>query len=154
MAFIPYKQIVQKFQDACNSHDYIQSFAHGTLDYLDASSQNVVYPYVFLRPLSSPGYDQDTRLRTLLFELYALDVPKLSNESPVDVMSRMETVIYDLGSYFNWGPPSDNQALGYSYDIQSITPVNEAFNDRAYGFVANVNIQTLGIYDYCSYPDN
>ena len=148
------ENIVQTFRSAADAHEYVNSFAFGSIDYLDSSSQNIKYPYVFLRPLQSPGYSQDTRLRILAFELYALDVPKLSNESPVDVSSRMETVIYDLGSYFNWGPPSDNQALGYSYDIQSITPVNEAFNDRVYGWVANVNIQTLGIYDYCSYPSN
>ena len=152
MAFIPYKQIVQQFEDACIAHEYVQSFAHGTLDYLDASSQNVVYPYVFLRPLASPGYDQDTRYRQLLFELYALDVPKLSNESPVDIMSRMETVIYDLGGYFNWGPPSEQAINDYSFDIQSITPVNEAFSDRVYGWVANTQIQTLGLYNYCDYP--
>jgi len=152
MAFIPYKQIVDYFQTACTEHKYIQSFAHGTLDYLDASSQNVVYPYVFLRPVASPGYDQTTKYRQLLFELYALDVPKLSNESPVDVMSRMETVIYDLGSYFDWGPPSDQAINDYSFDIQSLTPVNEAFNDRAYGWVANTQITTLGLFNYCNYP--
>lgn len=153
MAFQTYKQIIDKFQDACNAHLYIESFAHGTLDYLDASSQNIKYPYIFLRPMSSPGYDQETKERVLTFELYALDIPKLSTESPVDVMSRMETVLYDIGGYFNWGPPSDNQALGYSFDIQNIVPVNEAFQDRAFGFMANVNISTLGIYDYCNYPD-
>lgn len=152
MAFVPYKDIVQKFQDACTAHVYVKSFAHGTLDYLDSSSQNVVYPYVFLRPLVSPGYSQDTKIRELAFELYALDVPRLSNETPVDIMSRMETVLYDIGSYFNYGPPDDNQALGYDLVITNITPVNEAFNDRAFGWMGNVGIQTMGTYNYCDYP--
>lgn len=150
--FITYKDIVNQFQQAADAHLYVASFAHGSLDYLDASSQNIEYPYVFLRPMTSPGYDQDTRLRELTFELYCLDVPKLSNESPVDVMSRMEGLIYDIGSWFTWGPASDNQSLGYDIVITNIIPTLEAFNDRAYGWVGNINIQTVGTYDYCDYP--
>jgi len=101
MAFQTYYQIVKKIEDAANDHDYVASFAHGSIDYLDAQSQNVAYPYVFLRPLTSIGYDQDTRLKTTTFELYALDVPKLSNESPLQIMSNMEQVILDIGSYMN-----------------------------------------------------
>jgi len=152
MAFQTYYQIVNTIKDAADAHDYVASFAHGSIDYLDAQSQNVAYPYVFLRPLTSIGYSQDTRLKTTTFELYALDVPKISNESPLQIMSNMEQVILDIGSYSNWGPPTDNQALGYQFDIQSMVPALEVFNDRAYGWVATVDIQTMGIYDYCNYP--
>ena len=51
----PYSQVVQLFEDAANARKYVNSFAHGSLDYLDASSQNVKYPYVFLRPMQSIG---------------------------------------------------------------------------------------------------
>jgi hypothetical protein len=144
--------VVQSFRDAADAHEYVNSFAFGSIDYLDSSSQNIKYPYVFLRPLQSPGYSQDTRLRVLAFELYALDVPKLSNQSPEAVMSKMETTIYDFGGYMNWGPPSDNQSAGVSYDIQSITPTLEAFMDRVYGFVATIQYTESGIYDYCNFP--
>jgi hypothetical protein len=144
--------VVQTFRDAADAHEYVNSFAFGSLDFLDSSSQNIKYPYVFLRPLQSPGYSQDTRLRILSFELYALDVPKLSNQSPEAVMSKMETVLYDFGGYMNWGPPSDNQSNGVSYDIQSITPTLEAFMDRVYGFVGTIQYQESGIYDYCNFP--
>ena len=144
--------VVQSFRDAADAHEYVNSFAFGSIDYLDSSSQNIKYPYVFLRPLQSPGYSQDTRLRVLAFELYALDVPKLSNQSPEAVMSKMEQTLYDFGGYMNWGPPSDNQAAGVSYDIQSITPTLEAFMDRVYGFVATIQYTESGIYDYCNFP--
>ena len=146
------ESVVQVFRDTADAHEYVNSFAFGSIDYLDSSSQNIKYPYVFLRPLQSPGYSQDTRLRILSFELYALDVPKLSNQSPEGVMSKMEQVLYDFGGYLNWGPPSDNQTDGVSYDIQSITPTLEAFMDRVYGFVATIQYTESGIYDYCNFP--
>jgi hypothetical protein len=152
MGFITYKQVVNTIQSACQEHDYVQSFAHGSIDYLDASSQNISYPYVFLRPLQSPGYNQDTRLMQRSFELYALDIPRIANESPIDIMSRMETVILDIGSYIVWGPPSDNQSIGYDFVFTTMIPTLEAFEDRAYGFVANVNVNTEGTYNYCNYP--
>ncbi len=144
--------IVQTFRDAATAHEYVNAFAFGSIDFLDSSSQNIKYPYVYLRPLNSPGYSQDTKLRILTFELYALDVPKLSNQSPEAVMSKMETVLYDFGGYMNWGPPSDDQSKGVSYDINGITPTLEAFNDRVYGWVATIQFTESGIYDYCNFP--
>ena len=144
--------IVQTFRDAATEHEYVNAFAFGSIDFLDSSSQNIKYPYVYLRPLNSPGYSQDTRLRILTFELYALDVPKLSNQSPEAVMSKMETILYDFGGYMNWGPPSDDQSKGVSYDINGITPTLEAFNDRVYGWVATIQFTESGIYDYCNFP--
>jgi len=152
MGFITYKTIVEDFERAANLHQYVASFGHGSIDNLDARSQNVAYPYVFLRPLQSPGYNEDTRFRTLSFELYCLDIPKLSNQDPIQIMSNMEQVMYDIGSYFNWGPPSDNQSLGYDLIFNSIVPTLEAFNDRAYGWVGNINVQTVGTYNFCIYP--
>ena len=67
-------------------------------------------------------------------------------------MSKMEEVLYDFGGYFNWGPPSDDQQKGISYDLLSITPTLEAFQDRVYGFVGNVQLSESGIYDYCVFP--
>ena len=154
MAFITYKTIVNDFKAACDAHLYVASFAHGSIDFLDASSQNIAYPYVFLRPLQSAGYSEDTRLRTLSFELYVLDIPKLSTQSPVDIMSITEQVLYDIGSYFNYGPPSDNQSLGYDYTMTNIVPALEAFQDRCYGWVGNISIQTAGTYNYCDYPQS
>lgn len=153
MAFITYKTVVQKMAEACTTHKYVASFNHGSIDFLDASSQDIAYPYIFLRPLQSAGYSQDTRLMVRAFELYALDVPRLANESPIDVMSRMETTLLDIGGYFNWGPPSDDQTQGFSLDFQNMIPTLEAFQDRVYGFVGNITISTMGTYNYCNYPD-
>lgn len=142
----PYKQVVGLFESAANAHEYVNSFAHGSLDYLDASSQNVKYPYVFLRPMQSIGLLDN--VRTLTFELYCLDIPKLSNESPVDIMSRMEQVLYDIGSYFNRG---DYQQT-IQFQLTNIVPVAEAFNDRAYGWMGNTNILEQGYWNYCNFP--
>ena len=152
MGFVSYKQVVDNFEAACNAHDYVASFAHGSIDYLDASSQNIKYPYVFLRPLQSPGYSQDSRIIERSFELYGLDVPKLSTESPVDIMSRMEMTLLDITGYFIWGPPSNDQSTGYDIIVTNQIPTLEAFNDRAYGWVLNINVQTQGTYNYCDYP--
>jgi len=143
-----YKDIVGYFETAANDHLAIKHFAEGAIDYLDANSQNIKYPFVFLRPLVSPGFTGN--IRTLTFELYSLDVPKLSTESPLLVKSNTELYIYDILSYMRF----NNQATPYGLDflLNNITPVNEAFNDRVYGWVANVNVTEDAVYNYCNYP--
>jgi len=143
-----YSDIVGYFQQACDAHVAIQTFAEGAIDYLDANSQNIRYPFVFLRPLASPGITSNTR--TLTFELYALDVPKLSNQSPLQVKSNTEQYIYDIISYIEYGPVGDQN--GFNVDMSNMTPVNEAFNDRVYGWVTQINVSEEGIFNYCTYP--
>lgn len=144
---VTYKQIVDTVQAACNEHLAIKSFAEGSISYLDAHSVNIVYPFVFLRPLSSPGLVGN--VRTLNFELYSLDVPKLSNESPVDLKSRTELFLYDVLSYLRYGPTNQ---YTMDFNLSSITPVDEGFQDRAYGWVGGISITSEGIYNYCNYP--
>jgi len=143
-----YSQIVGYIEDAANKHLAINTFAEGAIDYLDANSQNIKYPFVFLRPLVSPGLSNNTR--TLTFELYSLDVPKLSNETPLQVKANTELYIYDILSYLRF----NNTATPYGLDftLANITPVNEAFNDRVYGWVANINVTEDAVYNYCNYP--
>jgi hypothetical protein len=143
-----YKDIVGFFEQACTAHLGVSSFAEGAIDYLDANSQNIKYPFVFLRPLVSPGITANTR--ALTFELYSLDVPKLSNESPLDVKSRMELIQYDVMSYINYGPVNDTNWM--TGTMANLTPVNEAFNDRVYGWVSQVTITESGLFNYCFYP--
>ena len=143
-----YKQIVEYFQQACDEHVAIKHFAEGAIDYLDANSQNIKYPFVFLRPLASPGISASSR--TLTFELYSLDVPKLSDESPLQVKSNTEQYIYDVCSYIQYGPVGDQN--GFQVNMSNMTPVNEAFNDRVYGWVTQINVIEEGIFNYCTYP--
>ena len=147
-----FKQIVDLFDAACTAHLGVNTFHYGTLDKLDATTQNVAYNYVFLRPLSSPGIQTSTNgisgTRSLAFELYSLDVPKLTETDYLTVMSNTEQVIYDILSYFNNG--SDQQTLYTT--LSTITPVNEAFNDRVFGWVANINVVNVGILNYCNFP--
>jgi len=144
-----YSQIVGFFEEACNKHVAIKSFAEGAIDYLDANSQNIKYPFVFLRPLASPGISANTR--SLTFELYALDVPKLSDQSPLQVKSNTELYIYDVLSYMNYGPVNNTNWM--TITMSNMTPVNEAFNDRVYGWVAQVQLSESGLFNYCFYPE-
>ena len=148
MAQYSYQEIINIFQEACNAHLNVNAFDTGTIDYLDASSQNISYPYVFLRPMTSPGLQN--MVRTLEFELYGLDIPKLSNQSPAQIMSVMEQTLYDIISYFNRG--NYQQEIGI--ELASILPVNEAFQDRAYGWMAQVRVITDGKWDFCNFPQS
>tara|TARA_R110000803_G_scaffold57904_1_gene116021 strand:+ start:196 stop:663 length:468 start_codon:yes stop_codon:yes gene_type:complete len=145
-----YEEVVGYFQEACEKHVAIETFAEGAIDYLDANSQNIKYPFVFLRPLASPGITVNTR--TLTFELYSLDVPKLSNQSPLQVKSNTEQYIYDVMSYINYGPVPPTDQNGFDVEMSNMTPVNEAFNDRVYGWVAQVTVAQAGIFNFCLYP--
>ena len=144
---LTYRQIIEAFQQACDAHLQIASFDSGTIDYLDASAQNRLYPYVYMRPMSSILAD---RTRTLEFELYSLDQPSLASSSNIDVISNTEIYIYDLMAWFNFGPASRSQT--YDVSVTNIAPVNEAFQDRVFGWVANINVVTPFNLDYCSYP--
>ena len=146
-----YKDIVGYFEDACTAHLAIKQFAEGPIDYLDANSQNIKYPFVFLRPLVSPGINETSGTRSLTFELYCLDVPKLSDESPLQVKSNTELYLYDVVSYISYGPVGNQN--GFAVTINNITPVNEAFQDRVYGWVGNITTSEQAIYNYCNYPD-
>jgi hypothetical protein len=147
-----FKNIIDTFQAACTAHKGVNTFYYGTLDKLDSTSQNVKYNYVFLRPLTSPGIvvnaNGQSGIRRLSFELYSLDVPRLTESDYLTVMSDTEFVIYDLISYFNLGTQQQNSYIV----INNITPVNEAFNDRVYGWVASIDYVEIGNLDFCLYP--
>ena len=148
-----YKEIVTEFSSSCAEHLAIKSFAEGAIDYLDASSQNIKYPYIFLRPVASPGINLNENgisgTRSLTFEMYALDVPKLSTASPLKIKSDTEQYIYDLISYFNLGSQQQTEWI----TLQGILPVDEAFNDRVYGWVATITYNDTYVLDYCAFPD-
>ena len=147
-----FKDIVDTFQAGCAQHAAVNTFYYGTIDKLDSTSQNVAYPYVFLRPLTSVGLVQNpngqSANRSLSFEMYVLDIPKLTESDYLQVMSDSEVIIYDLISYFNLGASQRNNWI----NLTTITPVNEAFNDRVYGWVAEINYQEMAILDYCLFP--
>jgi hypothetical protein len=147
-----YKEVVTEFSASCAAHLAIKSFAEGAIDYLDASSQNIKYPYIFLRPVASPGVNLDANgisgTRSLTFEMYSLDIPKLSDASPLQIKSNTEQYIYDLISYFNLGDVQQTEWI----TLQGILPVDEAFNDRVYGWVATITYNDTYVLDYCAFP--
>ena len=140
------KDIVGYFETAVNLHKGINGFAFGTLDQLDAYSQNIEYTTAFLRLLQSPGLSGNTR--QLNFELYVMDVPKLDDPEKLTVLTQCEFALYDIIGYFNRGPLQHDLQI----TINNITPVNEAFMDRVGGWVANITFLEEGIFNYCEYP--
>ena len=54
-------------------------------------------------------------------------------------------------AWFNFGPASRQQY--YEVVLNNAAPVNEAFQDRMFGWVANVNITTPFNLNYCNYPE-
>jgi|11_taG_2_1085331.scaffolds.fasta_scaffold11377_4 hypothetical protein len=145
---VSYTEIIELFQSRCDAHLAIASFDSGTIDYLDASAVNRKYPYIFLRPMNSILVD---RTRTLSFELYSLDIPKLKSSNNVELLADTEMYVYDLMSYFNYGPTTIQQT--YDMAITDCVPVNEAFQDRVYGWMANIDITTPFNLNYCVYPE-
>jgi hypothetical protein len=147
-----YAQVVETFASASAAHLAINAFAEGSIDYLDASSQNIRYPYIFLRPIQSPGIVLNANgvsgTRSLTFEMYSLDIPQLSNASPLKIKSDTEQYIYDLIAYFNLGSQQQTEFI----TLQGIIPVDEAFEDRAYGWQATLTYTDSYVLDYCAFP--
>jgi glycerophosphoryl diester phosphodiesterase len=131
-----YKEIVDKFERASEYHTFIQSFGHGGLDKLN-DAMNQPYPLLWIRPLASSGI-QPYGQRTLAFEVYLLDVPKLDRTTDIQTMSDAERALYDVYAYFRDGAEQQE----YEISMTTITPVMEAFQDRMFGWVANTNILT------------
>ena len=131
-----YRDILEKWQRASEYHTFIQSFGHGGLDKLN-DTINQAYPLMYVRPLASPGiapYGQ----RTLNFEVYILDVPKLDKSTDVQTMSDCERTLYDVYAY--WRDGAEQQE--YEISMSGIVPVAEAFQDRLYGWLGNMSIVT------------
>lgn len=145
---VPYSEIIELFQSRCDAHLAIASFDSGTLNNLDASAVNRKYPYIYLRPMSTLLLD---RTRTLSFELYSLDIPDLNTSSHIQLLTDTEFYIYDLMSYFNYGP--DDIQQNYDMAINDCIPVNEAFQDRVFGWMASIDITTPFNLNYCVYPE-
>ena len=145
---VRYEEIVELVQSRCDAHLAIASFETGTIDFLDASAVNRKFPYIFLRPMNSFYVD---RTRTLSFEMYSLDQPKNKSQSHLELMSDTEGYVYDIMSYFNYGPTDIQQ--NYEMLLNDCSPVNEGFQNRVFGWVANIDIVTPFNLNYCVFPD-
>ena len=145
---VRYEEIVNLVQSRCDAHLAIASFETGTIDFLDASAVNRKYPYIFLRPMNSFYVD---RTRTLSFEMYSLDQPKNQSQSHLELMSDTEGYIYYIMAYFNYGPTDIQQ--NYEMLLNDCSPVNEGFQNRVFGWVANIDIVTPFNLNYCVFPE-
>lgn len=146
---INYQEIVNLFELAVGENNFYKGFGHGSIDNLDSAVNNG-YPLMFMRPLSSPGLSgQDGRVRTLTFEIYSLDVPKLSDQDRRISLSNTEQGLYDIYGYILDGPVQQD----FDMSFNNITPLIEAFGDKASGWVANINLDsTASGISYCNIP--
>ena len=144
-----YREIIDKFERAATYHSSIQSFGHGSLDKLN-DTPNQPYPLLFVRPMGSPGI-QPYGQRTLTFEVYILDIPKLDRTTDIQTMSDCERILYDVYTYFRDGAEQQE----YEIAMTTITPIQEAFQDRVFGWMGTMNIVTdsSGI-TICNIPTN
>jgi hypothetical protein len=144
-----YLEIVNKFESAATYHIGINSFGHGSLDKLN-DNVNQPYPLLYVRPLSSQGV-QPYGQRTLSYEVYILDIPKLDRSTDIQTMSDCERMLYDVYTFFRDGA----QQQTYEINMTGITPVTEAFQDRVFGWVGSFNIVTdsSGL-TICNIPTN
>ena len=145
---LTYRNIIEEFETACSESLAVATFDTGTIDFLDANAVNKNYPYIYLRPVSSQGVVD--RVKTLTFELYSMDIPSLQDQSPVRVLSETEQRIYDTIAWFNFGPAERQQV--YEVTMTDLSPVNEAFQDRVFGWVATIDVTTPFNWNYCDYP--
>ena len=146
---VNYNEIINLFEYAVNQNEYYKGFGHGSIDQLDAYV-NRGYPLLFMRPLSSQGLSgQDGRVRTLTFELYSLDVPKLSDTDRRLSLSNTEQGVYDVYGFILDGPAQQELQI----EMTAIVPTLEAFGDKASGWVATINVigDSIGI-TYCNIP--
>ena len=145
---LTYRNIISDFEQAASESIAVATFDTGTIDFLDANAVNKNYPYLYLRPISSQGVVD--KVKSLSFELYSMDVPTLADQSPVRVLSETEQRIYDTMAWFNFGPASRQQV--YEINMTDLSPVNEAFQDRVFGWVATIEVTTPFNWNYCDYP--
>ena len=147
-----YKQIVDTFKQAADEHLAIKAFAEGPLDKLDSTYQDVDYPYLFCRPITSQGVNLNTNgisgMVSRTFEIYMLDVPHLTDEENLKIFSDCEQYLYDIIAYFNVGPQQQNIFI----TLQNMIPLVEAFNDRATGWIMTITVDTPYSLNYCNFP--
>ena len=137
---IQYREIINLFQSIVDNHSYYRGSGHGAIQWIDAK-KNQKYPLLFVRPMVSTGLTGiDGRVRTLSFELYSLEVPKIGDEDQRKLLSNTEQGIYDVFAFFTDGPVQ--YPIGIT--MVSMTPLTEAFQDAASGWVSLINIDTSG----------
>ena len=146
---VNFQEIVNLFELATTQNQFYKGFGFGSIDNLDAVV-NRGYPLLFMRPMTSQGLSGlDGRVRTLTFEFYSLDVPKISDHDRRISLSNTEQGLYDIYGYILDGP--------VQYDLQiemtNIVPLVEAFGDKASGWVCTMNIIGSGTgITYCNVP--
>ena len=146
---VPYLEIVNIINQACDEHLAIAAFDTGTIDFLDASKVNRKFPYIFLRPMSTL---YDAKLTTRTFEMYSLDQPKVKSQSHAQIMSDTEQYIFDILGYFEFNTTDLNLQQYYDITMVDCVPVNEGFQNRLFGWTATIDVTTPWNLNYCNYP--
>jgi len=139
---ISFTTITNNLKTAASTLASVNTVDFGSIDQLDANWQNAVYPYVFFRPLTSPGITiTDANMaspRRLNYEMYVMDMPRQTDVDLIDVMSNTEQIGYDVLTDFYDGSYDDIIKV----TTNNIVPLFEAFQDRVAGWVFSITIET------------
>ena len=139
---ISFSTVVTDLKSAASTLTAVNTVDFGSIDKLDANQQNATYPYVFYRPVTSPGIAFGQPMiggRNLNFEMYVMDIPKLTDTDMTEVMSNCEQIGYDICSAFY---DSNTYEPKYTLAVSNIIPLFEAFQDRVGGWVFTLGIET------------
>lgn len=138
---ISYTNVVNNLLDTARTLVSVNSVGFGSIDKLDANAQNALYPYVFIRPLSSQGITLGNQMvgdRRLSFEMYVMGMPYQTDDDYLSVMSNMELIGYNVLTSFYDGNYEDVMNV----EVSTLTPLNEAFQDRIAGWVFTFDVIT------------
>ena len=138
---ISFHTVVTSLKASADELTTVNTVGFGTISMLDADQQNAAYPYVFFRPLTSPGINFGQPMiggRTLNFEMYVMDIPLLTDTDMTTVMSNTEQIGYNVITKYYDGV---YEPL-YTVSVGSIVPLFEAFQDRIGGWVFNISVET------------
>lgn len=143
---ISYAQIITKLRGTADNLVSVNSTAFGTLDKLDNQQHNILYPYVFFRPLTSDGigFSNDNingngrGERIISLEMYVMDIPKQTDEDYLEAISQCELIGYNIITDYVDGDGYDD----FEVELRNIVPLQEAFKDRVVGWLFNIDIIT------------
>ena len=172
-----YKEIVDRIQDVCISHDIIREFGYGAISDLktlntEANStiyddsayaeSQTLYPYVFLNPTQSTRSSQAVTYR---FNMIVMDTVLDSGlellPNPQDVDQKDPPYGQVLQAQSDCAQYVDDiiAALRFGTDMQmdiqlsvNLTPFKERFQDTVAGMTATIEIEVTKPINKCIAP--
>ena len=146
-----YKEVIQFFENLCNSHLAIQQFQSGTISDIDVQTKDLPitkYPLVFLvHRGGSIERDGGSSITTFDFTLMVMDISKDRENLEVARLSDTHDILMDLISKIaltTW----DEVQLSIDFPVLT-TPFVERFNNRLTGWGAEISVDLKAPLNLC-----